>query len=676
MANSNDRQSLYIGNILKNERTTRGLKAEDVCYGICTVKAYGKIESGVYTEGIHLKRALFERLGVYPVRAGIYLCNDEYEEMEKRIEILDLLRRTANSSITAQDKISSAKEKLIEYDKSYLDKGDIFNRQFSLYIHGRLKELDGDKKAALNYYLDAALCTIPDMGKYVENKEHAQNKDNSEEKGCCENKVYSENKEYSEHKKYAENKINSGNKEYIESKSYKREINIPPCLTLDEFFLLSNIARLLGGYDDAAHKEISINIYHQLLNYCEEAKVELWNLVCMYPKVVCELLNVQPPETFGNYDRRNMLESCDKALDLLRHASRLHFVIPLIENKKMLMSLLGEEIDSHWEDFLTSYKYVRGELGYAKAGELLEWYPYYVGWEFHSVEGLIDDRRKLLGMSMEELADGICSYETVSRIINCKVKPTRTILEKLLKKLGLEGIRESNIFVSESTKAHNMFDEIVDCQSMKDVAAAEVLYAQLKEELDTSIDINKMFVNYERAVLDFIYNDNVDYLEMAERFNKMLVFPIEDAGKYKYLTQVENMVIDRYFYCTNKIKNYENLGVLQQICENYTDSEKIRCVRDYETSLLKFADYTANAGQLDKSDIYEYEGVELELDCERMHVLAELLYGIAWNNAERGKVTDRDIKFCKCAYELKWYVWELGKMKFFDEWIKEYKDKV
>lgn len=638
MANSNDRQSIYIANILKHERTSRGLKAEDVCSGICTVKAYGKIESGVYTEGIHLKRALFERLGIYPVRAGVYLCNNEYEEMGKRIEILDLLRRTANSHITTQEKISSAKDKLLEYDRAYFDKNDIFNRQFSLYMHGRLKELDGDREAALNYYLDAAYCTIPAMEKYTENK------------------------------------VNSDNRDYTVSKSYKRETDIPSCLTLDEFFLLSNIARLLEESGDAVHKEASINIYHQLLNYCEEAKVELWNLVCIYPKAVCELLKVQPPETLGNYDRRNMLKSCDKALDILRHASRLHFVLPLIENKRVLMKLLGEELDSHWENFAVSYKYVCGKMGYEKAEELFGWYPYYVGWGIRSVEALIDERRKMLGISMEELADGICSYETVSRIVNCKVKPTRTILEKLLKKLGLDGIRESNIIVSEYTNVHNMFDELVDCQSMNDVAAAEVLYTKLKDELDTSIDINKMFVNYERAVLDFIYNNNVDYLEMAERFNKMLVFPIEDAGRYKYLTQIESMIIHRYFYCMNEIKNYENLEILRQICENYSGSEKRRCASDYEGALLMYADYTANYGWLDKSDIYEYDGIGLELDCERMHRLADFLYGISWNSAERGKVTVKDVKFCECAYEMAWYAYKLNKMKFYDKWVEKYKE--
>ena len=670
MANSNENQNLYIANILKHERTTRGLKAEDVCSGICTVKAYGKIESGVYTEGIHLKRALFERLGIYPVRAGIYLCNDEYEEMEKRIEILDLLRRTANSHISTQEKISSAKDKLLEYDAIYLDKNDIFNRQFSLYMHGRLMELDGDKKAALHYYADAASCTIPSMGSHVENKEHATNKDYSEEKGC------SENKEYLENKKYSEDKINFPNRECNGSEACMKEIAIPPCLTLDEFFLLSNIARLLGEYDDAAHKETSISIYHQLLNYCEEAKVELWNLVCMYPKVVCELLKVQPPETLGNYDRRNMLKSCDKALDILRHASRLHFVLPLIENKRVLMKLLGEELDSHWGAIVSSYEYIREEFKYVEADELLEWYPYNTGWDFHSVEALIDERRKILGMSMEELAEGVCTYETVSRIINCKVKPTRAILEKLLKKLGLEGIRESYVIVSESIEAHNMLQEIVDCQAMRDGTAEKMLYEKLKDELDISMEFNKKFLDYEKVVLDLLYNKNVNYLEAAGQLKKLLPYPIEGAGRYRYITKIESMTIGRYFDCMNRIKNYENLEVLQQMCESYSKSEKIRCVMGYESDLLRYADYTANAGHLDKSDIYEHEGVELELDCERMHRLAEFLYGIAWNNAERGKATARDVQFCKCAYEMAWYVGELGKMEFYDTWIKKHKDKV
>ncbi len=661
MTNSNERQSLYIGNVLKHERNIRGLKAEDVCSGICTVRVYSKMESGAFVGDIHLKRALFERLGIHPGKAGIYLCHDEYDEVSKRIEILDILRRTANSHITAQEKISSAQEKLLEYDRIYLKnlkKEDIFNRQFSLYMHGRLKEIDGDKKAALDYYVDAAACTIPAIKKYAENNE------------CAEDKEYCKNKNYAKRNGYTQNGERAENKKYME------KVDIPSCLTLDEFFLLSNIARLLWECGDKIDKKMSISIYHQLLNYCEGAKVEIWNLVCMYPKVVCELLKVQPPEMLGNYDRRNMLKSCDKALDLLRHTSRLHFVLNLIENKRVLMKLLDEKLDSHWETFAVSYKYVQGELGYEKAGELLEWYPYYVGWNFYSVEGLIDERRKMLGMSMEELAEGVCTYETVSRIVNCKVKPTRTTLEKLLKKLGLEGIRESHVIVSESMEIHNVLHEIVNCQAMNDAVAEKMMYGRLKGELDTSIELNKTFVNYERAVLNLLYNENVDYMEMSEQFKKMLVFPIEDAGRYKYLTQTEDMIIGRYFDCMNRIKNYENLEVLQQICENYSKSEKIRCVMGYESDLLRYADYTANAGYLDKSDIYEYEGVELELDCERMHRLADFLYGISWNNGERGKVTDRDIKFCKCASEMAWYVGELKKIKFYDGWIEEHKDKV
>lgn len=627
MTNSDEKQSLYIGNVLKYERNRKGLKAEDVCSGICTVKTYGKLESGVYVGGIHLKRALFERLGIYPGRAGVYLCSDEYEEVGRRIEILDLLRRAAASHITAQEKISAAKDKLLEYDRTYLHKKDIFNRQFSLYMHARLMELAGDGEAALNYYLDAAACTIPAFKKYPENME-------------CTGKI-----------------------------------DIPPRLTLDEFFLSANIARLLEEYD-GTHKKISISIYHQLLSCCEETKPDVLTLVYMYPKAVCGLLKAQPPEMLGNYDRRNILKSCDKALELLRRTSKLYFVLPLIGNKRVLMKLLGEKLDSHWEAFAASYEYVRKELGYEKADELLEWYPYGACWNLHSVEGLIDERRKMLGMSMEELAEGICTYETVSRIVNCKVKPTRVILEKLLKKLGLEGVRECHVIVSESMKAHDIWHELIECLAMGDAAASEALYARLKSELDTSIELNRKFVNYVGLALELDYNKNVDYMQMAERFEELLPFHIEDAGRYKYLTEIENMIIGKYFYCMNEIGNYENLEILQQICENYSESEKRRCVTDYEGALLMFADYTANDGLLDKSDIYEYEGAGLQLDCERMYRLADFLYGIAWNNGERGRVTVRDVRFCRCAYEMAWYAWELKKMEFYGEWVEKYEDTV
>ena len=46
----------YIGKIIENERTKRGLSVNDVCNGICSAAVCSKLESGEYAGGIHILR--------------------------------------------------------------------------------------------------------------------------------------------------------------------------------------------------------------------------------------------------------------------------------------------------------------------------------------------------------------------------------------------------------------------------------------------------------------------------------------------------------------------------------------------------------------------------------------------------------------------------------------------
>ena len=50
-------------------------------------------------------------------------------------------------------------------------------------------------------------------------------------------------------------------------------------------------------------------------------------------------------------------------------------------------------------------------------------------------------------MTIEELAEGVCAPETVSRIINRRVSPKRSTVEALLDKLGLRGVLLEDVMV-------------------------------------------------------------------------------------------------------------------------------------------------------------------------------------------------------------------------------------
>ena len=65
-----------------------------------------------------------------------------------------------------------------------------------------------------------------------------------------------------------------------------------------------------------------------------------------------------------------------------------------------------------------------------------EWYPYYINGIFYPVDKVINERRKVYGMTVEELAGTELDVGTVSRIINGKNMPRRNTIDILLKNLA------------------------------------------------------------------------------------------------------------------------------------------------------------------------------------------------------------------------------------------------
>ncbi len=86
--------------------------------------------------------------------------------------------------------------------------------------------------------------------------------------------------------------------------------------------------------------------------------------------------------------------------------------------------------------------------------------------------------RKKAGLSQEELADGVCSAVSISRIENGSQMPSRIVLEGLLSKLGVGIYQICNIFyMSENQRA---FEERAD---LINTLISEEKWAEAKEQL-------------------------------------------------------------------------------------------------------------------------------------------------------------------------------------------------
>lgn len=505
------------------------------------------------------------------------------------------------------NQLIEAEDAVKKYESQYCAHNNL-NRQFRMYMEARIAELHGDREKALTQYAAAAALTIGDY------------------RGT----------------------------EFT-------------CISMYEYFLLANVARLDALLGHTAEAEL---LYERLLAYIKRKKVDLWTMACIYPKTICEMLRINTPQNMGSYDRQIWLDECNEAVRILRDTERLHFISPLLRNRRTLLELLGEKADEQWDEFLEHYEWIRDK--YNVTGELLEWYPYYNSdWELYPVEKLIDERRRLYGMTVEELADGVCATETVSRIINRRVSPKRSTVEALLDKLGLGGVLSENVIVSGDWEAHRLWNYMVQSQSINDYVTGKKLNDRLKKMIDANIPINKRVLDYKNVEIKMSENAE-DYKEYALMHEKMLGFCIEDINKLTIFTKIEIMIINRYFYCMDKVRDYSKLGALKTMCDIYRGNLGRAFACDCEGIFARCANFMGNEGDFDFSNIYSELGIMLELHCERTYCLSSLIYCIPWNNnVESGeKVSEDDIKMCECAYWIAWMLREKGRMNVYDCWIK------
>ena len=93
--------------------------------------------------------------------------------------------------------------------------------------------------------------------------------------------------------------------------------------------------------------------------------------------------------------------------------------------------------------------------------------------------GMIIRRRRMeLGLSQEDLADGICAVTTLSRIENGERMPTQTHLEILLQRIGYSDMMLQSYVDEEDFVAHEMKFKIREAYIENDATKAQELLQQ------------------------------------------------------------------------------------------------------------------------------------------------------------------------------------------------------
>ena len=211
---------------------------------------------------------------------------------------------------------------------------------------------------------------------------------------------------------------------------------------------------------------------------------------------------------------------------------------------------------------------------------------------------MIRELRMFQNLSQEELSDGICAPETLSRIEKQKRKPQRRILDALLKKLNYERNRYQGYVITDSYYVYELVGEINECGYKGNLEKEQELLEELKHLIDLEIPVNRQCIEY-IELLKKRNQHQITNLESIEKAKKILSYTMKhyDNKVYRALSRIEFIILLHIAVCFKREEMYEKAdNIYHQLIEYYGDMS----AKNHMDSIGLF--YINYVGMLEESD--------------------------------------------------------------------------
>ncbi len=249
---------------------------------------------------------------------------------------------------------------------------------------------------------------------------------------------------------------------------------------------------------------------------------------------------------------------------------------------------------------------------------------------------VIRRNRESMGITQEELCDGICSVETLSRIENGKNTPSRANFEALMGRMGKEGKKYLPFLKSREMEVFLLTEEVELFFSVHDYQGMKQKLTELEQRLDMTEPVNRQYIIRMQAMVE----GRLGCISAKER-RKML----EEALSCTIPDFSEEVL-------KKGMLNEQEIKILCNIAMAYMDEEEYEQSIDILTKLYKYLETVhmanitgvmrlilANLGhvlgraqEFEKSQKVRKKAIKLAKEEGNAGSLASILYGMAYNN--------------------------------------------
>lgn len=581
--------------LLKNIRTEEKVSLDQLAMGFMSASQLTKIENGERPINKNIRDRLLERLGIAKELYENLLDLCDFEEWDYKKKILSAIQNK---------KIEDAYRLLKEY-KAHLRENDRINHQFILAMWGEvLKQEGASKEKIAECYRKAVILTIPDA-----------------------EKVWWE----------------------------KRPLSV-----LEMNLLLETL--VYGNETDDLYK------YRVLMDYVDMGYYDEIMKAKIYPKIVYYYLKKQIlfKEYWNVETQTENLKICEKAIDKLRDAGRTYYLVELLEIEMQISEIMLD--DTFPEDF------EKNEADKINAKELLSviknlyaeyevpaymqdcTYFYQQKWIF-SMKDVLRIRREMLGLTQEQLCEGICSVKSLRRAEKGQTDMQRETLKKVLNRLGLSGQMQWSRLITSDREAIRMAEELADYINDRKFSVASKQLESLKSRIDLDIPQNKQYFLEKQALLEF-EQGKVTREEFVKMEKEALECTLRAENLYRkenvYLTEQEITCIRNSWRGMEGKEKRELIDLIFRLYDNYALNNGLsQAISMYEFIAESAVNELGNNGEHVRAEEIDRKSIKASLSCRRVWDIHYKIYDILWNEKKLMKKSGKRVSNNRMNTELK-----------------------
>ena len=393
--------------------------------------------------------------------------------------------------------------------------------------------------------------------------------------------------------------------------------------------------------------------------YVEESFFDRLSKVKIYPKIVWyylrEMLSVD--SELDLLELEDALQYCEQAIELLRDTKRAYYLVELLAYKqKVLTDIIEKLIKMDRLQKVEAYKTLLQKSiemeqilkNLYTAYHVSEYmqdctYLYRQRWVF-AIGDVLRIRRNMLGLTQEQVCDGICSVKSLRRAEKKQVNMQQEPLEQILRRLGVSKEIQKTALVTNDKSVLYLKNELSIYRNNRETDKARVLLRQLRDKICLEIPENMQFVMECEASLDWM-EGMITKEEFAAKEEEALRYTLKADSFYDaeevYLTETEMSCICKKMQLVDTIEKRESIAFLLHFFEKFEKENLLsEYIAMYEFVMANVTNELSSMGEYQLAIALDKKVLGEVLRCRRLCIINEFLYDILWSDMQQ-KLTAR-----------------------------------